>query len=90
MTPQAMAKDECANWVAGECLGVMITDDLAQYRVDKSRCTVGKERCAYFEACVLPMIKRCQFQKKKASWQDARMMYLAMLQKLPQDGREGA
>lgn len=63
MRPHTFAKQECANYEAnGECLGITITDDLEQTRFGPlSKCKLlARERCAYFEDCVLPMVNWTQ------------------------------
>ena len=48
MTPHQMARDECANWVMGECIG----------RPD-GKCLLASQRpCDYFKDFVLPLADR--------------------------------
>ena len=58
MTPMQMIREECANHQPnGSCLGVQIAKDLTLTCAKPlPRCLVAdRQRCAYFEACVLPL-----------------------------------
>ena len=59
MSPLQAAKEHCANWDCGACLGMYYKDDL---RVDWSRyqplptCLLAEgKRCPYFEEIIIPM-----------------------------------
>src|SRR5439155_12852587 len=59
MTPLQAAKEHCANWNCGACLGMYYNNDLS---VDwsryspRSRCVLADgKRCPYFEEVIIPM-----------------------------------
>jgi hypothetical protein len=59
MSPLQAAKEHCANWNCGACLGMNYSDDLS---VDWSRhsprpkCLLAEgRRCRYFEEIIIPM-----------------------------------
>jgi len=59
MTPLQAAKEHCANWNCGACLGMYYKTDLS---VDWSRhkplpkCLLAEgKRCPYFENIIIPM-----------------------------------
>ena len=59
MSPQQAAKEHCANWDGGACLGMYYKDDLS---IDWSRhkplprCLLAEgKRCPYFEEIIIPM-----------------------------------
>ena len=62
MTEKQWVVKECANWLPdGTCLGIKIRDDLSQVVTEQAgkRCLVVQgERCEYFDACVVPAIKK--------------------------------
>lgn len=58
VTPLQFAKEQCSNYQSdGSCLGMGIRDDGSPYCFGrKQKCVlVDKERCKFFEECVLPM-----------------------------------
>jgi len=59
MSPLQAAKEHCANWDCGACLGIYYKDDLS---IDWSRhkplprCLLAEgKRCPYFEEIIIPM-----------------------------------
>lgn len=58
MTPLQFAKEQCANYQGdGGCAGIGINDDGSTFMFGrKPACVLSlKQRCKYFEECVLPM-----------------------------------
>jgi hypothetical protein len=92
MTPLQAAKEHCANWDCGACLGMYYKDDLS---VDWSRysprstCLLAEgKRCPYFEEIVVPMrISRETAQAKtRADKKDAVVQaYLTLHQLIPSE-----
>jgi hypothetical protein len=59
MTPLQAAKEHCANWNCGACLGMYYKDDLSvdwSKHSPRSRCVLADgKRCPYFEEIIIPM-----------------------------------
>ena len=52
------SKDRCANWIGGECLGVMVHDNLTmtRFRPERQVCVLKGDKqakCEYFEKIVI-------------------------------------
>jgi len=77
-TPYQLAKAHCANWDNGACKGIEIADDGSLFRFQSPRtCLLGnsKDRCAYFEECVMPHRKWVSNEKEKAAFLDGILDY---------------
>jgi hypothetical protein len=59
MTPLQAAKEHCANWDCGACLGMYYKNDLSvdwSRHSPRSRCLLAEgRRCPYFEEIIIPM-----------------------------------
>lgn len=63
MTPLQLAKEECSRFSGTKGCGSVGT------------CRVDRERCVYFEECVLPMERFVSDDKRKHAIRDARFQY---------------
>jgi hypothetical protein len=69
MTPQMLARAECANWMDGACAGIKMHHD---------RCLVAAgEKCRYFEECVLPLDGHIKDDRYRQQIKEARMTYMS-------------
>lgn len=88
VTPLQFAKEQCSNYQRdGSCLGMGIRDDGSGYSFGrKAKCVLDtKERCAFFEACVIRMgvrpgdatnaTQRTRLEKLKADRDEAKRLY---------------
>ncbi|MBL7086487.1 MAG: hypothetical protein ISS28_05250 [Candidatus Cloacimonetes bacterium] len=60
MNPKQLAKQVCANYSNGICIGVQIEKDLSQYidlELYNKPCCVNEKRCSYFERIILPLVE---------------------------------
>lgn len=68
MTPLQFAKEQCSNYEKdGSCAGIGIKDDGSLFSFGKKpACVLGdKQRCQFFEECVLPMRSDNPMMKQK-------------------------
>lgn len=73
-----LVKAKCANWTkGGGCMGVDFRKNESSSKIGESdRCRVrDKERCPYFERCVLPMADMTTDKHKKHKLEEARRQY---------------
>lgn len=89
MTPTQFANQFCANAKTGGCAGLGINDRLETYRLwpPKPICTVGQERCPYFETTVAPHVRLLEAGPFRGSILEACMIYI---RRLPQEERRTA
>lgn len=74
MTPLQLAKLECANFNAGNCLNIDINNDLTlrHGNFSNNQCSLADgKRCVYFEECVAPMAEYQTDSRKAKSYQEA-------------------
>ena len=68
MTPHALARAECANFVKGACLGIptgCLSGNVGAG--PKPKCLLAEEpmqRCAYFEVAVLPLAGKASTKER--------------------------
>jgi hypothetical protein len=90
MTPLHAAKEHCANWDCGACLGMYYKDDLSvdwSTHSPRFRCLLAEaKRCPYFEEVIIPMrmSRETAQSKTRADKKDAAVQtYLNLHQSIP-------
>lgn len=85
MTPLQFAREQCANFEnGGSCAGIGIREDGSLYMFGKKAVCLlsNKDRCQYFEECVLPVhpyMQSSQGQVFAKHLAEARRMYSRMV-----------
>lgn len=81
MTALELAKKHCAEWWSEHCV-----------RTEDGRCVVAKQRCSYFEECVLPHLHHLQMVPKSDRDNNWKMVYkdysTAKMSYMAVEGRE--
>ncbi len=60
MNLKTLCRNQCANYINGMCLGVIINKDLSQkmdIKLAGKPCCVDKCRCYYFESIIIPLVR---------------------------------
>ncbi|MFC1536064.1 hypothetical protein ACFL4H_01700 [Candidatus Neomarinimicrobiota bacterium] len=60
MNLKTLCRNQCANYINGICLGVIINRDLSQWfdmELAGKPCCVDKCRCYYFENIIIPLVR---------------------------------
>lgn len=63
MNLKTLCRNQCANYINGVCLGVIINRDLSQkidIKLAGKPCCVDKCRCHYFENIIIRLVRSCR------------------------------